>query len=234
MTSQDQLSDTPPHVLVVDDDGRIRSLIQRFLAQSGFRITTAHDAADARAKMQGLDFDLLVLDVMMPGENGFSFARSLRGTSQVPILMLTAKGEVGDRLEGLEAGVDDYLTKPFEPRELVLRIRSILRRARTSESLHAEIRMGTCRFDLLRGELTRNGKPVRLTSSEAALLKLFAQHPGKPMSRSDLTELSGASLERSVDVQINRLRRKIEADPKMPVYLQTIRGIGYALVPDRG
>jgi two-component system phosphate regulon response regulator OmpR len=234
MTSHNRLSAALPHVLVVDDDGRIRTLIQRFLAQSGFRITTAHDAADARAKMQGLDFDLLVLDVMMPGESGFSFAHSLRGKSQVPILMLTARGEVGDRLEGLEAGVDDYLTKPFEPRELVLRIRSILRRARTSESEHAEIRLGACRFDPLRGELTRSGKPVRLTSSEAALLKLFAQHPGKPMSRSDLTELSGASLERSVDVQINRLRRKIEQDPKMPVYLQTVRGIGYALVPDRG
>jgi len=234
MTVSDRQADAPPHVLVVDDDERIRTLLQRFLAQNGFRVTTAGDAGEARAKMQGLDFDLLVLDVMMPGEDGVTFARSLRGASQVPILMLTARSEVGNRLEGLEAGVDDYVSKPFEPRELVLRIRSILRRVHREGSELAEIRMGPCRFDPMRGELTRNGKPVRLTSSEAALLKLFAQHPGKPLSRTDLTELSGANLERSVDVQINRLRRKIESDPKMPVYLQTVRGIGYALVPDRG
>jgi two-component system phosphate regulon response regulator OmpR len=234
MTESEPAPDTPPHILVVDDDGRIRTLIQRYLAQNGFRVTTAPDAADARAKMQGLDFDLLVLDVMMPGESGVSFARDLRGGSQVPILMLTARAEVRDRLEGLEAGVDDYLAKPFEPRELVLRIRSILRRARTNERALLEIRLGNCRFDPVRGELTRNGHPVRLTSSEAALLKLFARNPGKPLSRMELTELSGANLERSVDVQINRLRRKIETDPKMPVYLQTVRGIGYTLIPDLG
>lgn len=234
MTDLGRQSEAPPHILVVDDDERIRTLLQRFLSQNGFRVTAANDAADARAKMQGLDFDLLVLDVMMPGEDGVAFARSLRGASQVPILMLTARSELNNRLEGLEAGVDDYVTKPFEPRELVLRIRSILRRARPPEGEIAELLMGPCRFDPLRGELTRNGKPVRLTTSEAALLKLFARHPGKPLSRTDLTELSGASLERSVDVQINRLRRKIETDPKMPVYLQTVRGVGYALVPDRG
>jgi two-component system phosphate regulon response regulator OmpR len=233
MSEAETSAETLPHVLVVDDDGRIRTLIQRYLAQNGFRVTTARDAADARAKMQGLDFDLLVLDVMMPGESGVAFARAARaGGSQVPILMLTARAEVGDRLDGLESGVDDYLTKPFEPRELVLRIRAILKRAHSPARDSTEIRMGPCRFDPTRGELTRHGKPVRLTSSEATLLKLFAQNPGKALSRIELTELSGASLERSVDVQINRLRRKIESDPKMPVYLQTVRGIGYALVPD--
>ena len=231
MTEAAAASETTPHILIVDDDGRIRTLIQRYLAQNGFRVTTARDAADARAKMSGLDFDLLVLDVMMPGETGIELARSLRTGSEVPILMLTARAETRDRLDGLESGVDDYLTKPFEPRELVLRIRSILKRARSPRE-QAEIRMGPCRFDPVRGELMRNGKPVRLTSSEAALLRLFAKNPGKAMSRIELTELSGAALERSVDVQINRLRRKIESDPKMPVYLQTVRGIGYALVPD--
>lgn len=220
-----------PHVLVIDDDERIRTLIQRYLGQNGFRVTTARDAADARAKMNGLDFDLLVLDVMMPGETGTEFARSLRNGSEVPILMLTARTEIRDRLEGLESGADDYLTKPFEPRELVLRIRSILKRARSPRE-QTEIRMGPCRFDSVRGELTRSGKPIRLTSSEADLMRLFAKNAGKPISRLELAELSGASLERSVDVQINRLRRKIESDPKMPVYLQTVRGIGYALIPD--
>lgn len=233
MSDAEAAADSLPHVLVVDDDGRIRTLIQRYLAQNGFRVTAARDATDARAKMVGLDFDLLVLDVMMPGESGVEFARSARaGGSDVPILMLTARAEVRDRLDGLESGVDDYLTKPFEPRELVLRIRSILKRARTPAREQAEIRMGPCKFDPARSELTRHGKLVRLTSSEAALLKLFAQNPGKPLSRVELTELSGAAMERSVDVQINRLRRKIESDPKMPVYLQTVRGVGYALIPD--
>jgi two-component system, OmpR family, phosphate regulon response regulator OmpR len=234
MSSAEADADALPHVLVIDDDGRIRSLLQRYLAQNGFRVTTAKDAVDARAKMGGLDFDLLVLDVMMPGESGVDFARSLRGGNDVPILMLTARGEVHDRLDGLESGVDDYLTKPFEPRELVLRIRSILKRAHTPAREHEPIRMGPCRFDPVRGELTRHGKAVRLTSSEVTLLKLFTAHAGKPLSRTEITELSGASLERSVDVQINRLRRKIESDPKMPVYLQTVRGVGYALIPDIG
>mgnify|MGYP003385989746 CR=1 FL=1 len=227
-------SEPPAHILVVDDDERIRTLLQRFLMQNGFRVTVAKDAGEARAKRHGVDFDLLVLDVMMPGESGIDLARDLRLASQVPILMLTARTEIADRLLGLESGVDDYLAKPFEPRELVLRIRSILRRTTPSQHDHSPLRMGPCRFDPLRGELTREGKLVRLTTSEAELLRLFARHAGKPLSRTELTNLSGANLERSVDVQINRLRRKIEADPKMPVYLQTVRGIGYALIPDRG
>ncbi|HXZ68018.1 MAG TPA: response regulator [Alphaproteobacteria bacterium] len=221
-----------PHILVVDDDARLRSLLQRYLKQNGFRVTTAGDATQAQARMAGLEFDLLVLDVMMPGISGIELAKILRGkASPVPILMLTARAEAGDRIAGLETGVDDYLTKPYEPRELVLRIRSILRRAQPATK-KTELRMGPFRFSPDRGELTREGKPVRLTSSEVTLLKILAGSIGKPLSRLELTELTGAGLERSVDVQVNRLRRKIEADPKMPIYLQTVRGVGYVLVPD--
>jgi len=221
-----------PHILVVDDDARLRTLLQRYLKQNGFRVTTAGDAAQAQARMIGLEFDLLVLDVMMPGISGVEFAKILRQkTSRIPILMLTARAESDDRIAGLETGVDDYLTKPYEPRELVLRIRSILRRAQPPAK-KTELRMGPFRFSPERGELTREGKPIRLTSSEVTLLKLLAASLGKPLSRLELTELTGAGLERSIDVQVNRLRRKIEADPKMPIYLQTVRGIGYVLVPD--
>jgi len=231
--TQDELVDDTerPHILMVDDDARIRRLVQRYLTENGFRVTTAGDAMQAQARMRGLDFDLLVLDVMMPGVSGVDFARLLRKDSRVPILMLTARAEVSDRLEGLESGADDYLAKPFEPRELVLRIHSILRRAQ-APAKKSEIRMGPCRFSIERGELTRDGKPVRLTSSESTLLKLLAQAVGKPLSRLELTELTGAGLERSIDVQINRLRRKIESDPKMPLYIQTVRSVGYMLVPD--
>ena len=228
----DEEAENLPHILVVDDDARLRTLLQRYLKQNGFRVTTAGDAAQAQARMVGLAFDLLVLDVMMPGISGTEFARILRGkASRIPILMLTARAEAEDRIAGLETGVDDYLTKPYEPRELVLRIRSILRRAQPAPK-KAELRMGPFRFSPDRGELTREGKPVRLTSSEVTLLKLLAASIGKPLSRLELTELTGAGLERSIDVQVNRLRRKIEADPKMPIYLQTVRGIGYVLVPD--
>ena len=230
MTDED--AEEFPHILVVDDDERLRSLLRRFLKQNGFRVTTAGDAAQAQARMIGLEFDLLVLDVMMPGISGIELAKILRGkASRIPILMLTARGESRDRIEGLESGVDDYLTKPYEPRELVLRIQSILRRAQPAPK-KTELRMGPFRFSPDRGELTHEGKPVRLTSSEATLLKLLAASVGKPLSRLELTELTGAGLERSIDVQVNRLRRKIEADPKMPIYLQTVRGIGYVLVPD--
>jgi two-component system phosphate regulon response regulator OmpR len=232
LTRGNQLETDPAHILIVDDDERIRRLVQRFLAQNGFRVTTACDAADAGAKMKGLEFDLLVLDVMMPGISGVAFARDVRTTSTVPILMLTARAEPQDRLDGLETGADDYLTKPFEPRELVLRIRSILRRANAAPPKHAEIRMGPCRFSEERGELVREGKPVRLTASEVTLLKVLARRAGQPVGRLELAGLTGAGLERSVDVQVNRLRRKIEADPKMPVYLQTVRGVGYVLLPD--
>lgn len=221
------------HILVVDDDERLRALLQRFLSQNGFRVTAASDAEHARALMKSMAFDLLVLDVMMPGESGFELARSVRANSRVPILMLTARGEAEDRIEGLEIGADDYLPKPFEPRELVLRCGALLRRAAPPAQAHREVKMGQAVFDPDRGELRRKGKPVRLTSSEVALMKLFAANAGRPFSRTDLCSRLGVTLERSIDVQVTRLRRKIEDDPKLPLYIQTLRGVGYMLVPDR-
>jgi len=223
-----------PHLLVVDDDERLRQLLQRYLSSNGFRVSVAANAAEARALMKSMAFDLLILDVMMPGESGFEFAAKVRASSAVPILMLTAKGEADDRIAGLERGADDYLTKPFEPRELVLRVGSLLRRAAPpARAAHAEVRMGDCVYDAERGQLRRKGKPVRLTSSEQALLQLFAANAGRSFSRADLCARLGVALERSIDVQVTRLRRKIEEDPKLPLYLQTVRGVGYVLVPDR-
>jgi len=223
-----------PHLLVVDDDERLRALLQKYLSSNGFRVSAAANAADARALMKSMAFDLLVLDVMMPGESGFDFASSVRGSSDIPILMLTAKSEAEDRISGLERGADDYLTKPFEPRELLLRISALLRRAAPpARTAHADVRMGDCVYDPERGQLKKKGKPVRLTSSENALLQLFAANAGRSFSRSDLCSRLGVALERSIDVQVTRLRRKIEEDPKLPLYLQTVRGVGYVLVPDR-
>jgi two-component system, OmpR family, phosphate regulon response regulator OmpR len=222
------------HLLIVDDDTRIRTLLQRYLSENGYRVTSAKDAADARQLMASLDFDFIVLDVMMPGEDGFALTKAIRETSRVPILLLTARGETGDRIQGLERGADDYLAKPFEPRELLLRIATILRRAGTPvENVRQVIQLGTCRFDPDRGELTRDGKPVKLTSAELQLMRVLAANPGQNFSRSDLSQRMGAVLERTVDVQITRLRRKIENDPKLPLYLQTVRGVGYVLMPDR-
>ena len=184
--------------------------------------------------MKSIAFDLLIVDVMMPGESGLDFTKSLRTNSQVPILMLTAKGDPEERIAGLEHGADDYLPKPFEPRELMLRVGALLRRTvPTVRSAHAEVRMGDAVFDPERAQLRRKGKPVHLTSSEAALLQLFAANAGRPFSRGDLCTRLGVALERSIDVQVTRLRRKIEEDPKLPLYLQTVRGVGYVLVPDR-
>jgi two-component system phosphate regulon response regulator OmpR len=224
---------TDSHILVVDDDERLRALLQRYLTQNGFRVTAAAGPQDARLLMKSMAFDLLIVDVMMPGESGLDLTRSVRAQSQVPILLLTARGEPEHRIEGLETGADDYLPKPFEPRELVLRCAALLRRATPPPPAHREVKMGDAVFDPDRGELRRKGKPVRLTSSEAALLKLFAMNAGRPFSRTDLCSRLGVSLERSIDVQVTRLRRKIEEDPKLPLYLQTVRGIGYVLVPDR-
>lgn len=221
------------HILVVDDDERLRTLLQKYLSQNGFRITAARGAEDARALMKSMAFDLLIVDVMMPGESGLDLTRSVRAHSQVPILMLTARGEAEHRIAGLEQGADDYLPKPFEPRELVLRCAALLRRAAPPTPAHREVKMGDAVFDSDRGELRRKGKPVRLTTSEILLLKLFAANAGRPFSRSDLCTRLGVSLERSIDVQVTRLRRKIEEDPKLPLYIQTVRGIGYVLVPDR-
>ncbi|MBL6853770.1 MAG: response regulator [Alphaproteobacteria bacterium] len=223
-----------PHLLVVDDDERLRALLQRYLATNGYRVTAAPNAQDARALMKSMAFDLLILDVMMPGESGFDLTKSVRQSSQVPILILTAKGDAGDRIAGLEHGADDYLPKPFEPRELLLRVTALLRRAAPPALVaHSEVKMGEATYDAERGQLRRKGKPVHLTSSEAALLKLFAANAGRSFSRSDLCTRLGVTLERSIDVQVTRLRRKIEEDPKLPLYLQTVRGVGYVLVPDR-
>ena len=220
------------HILVVDDDTRIRTLLQRFLTSNGYRVTTAGDAAEARQHLKNFTFDLIVLDVMMPGEDGLGLTASLRKTSDVPVLLLTARGEAADRIAGLESGADDYLAKPFEPRELLLRIAAIGRRARAERAALKEIRLGAFRFDPERGEMTRDGQQFKLTGAETALLRLLAANAGKPISRLELAQRTGAGLERSIDVQVTRLRRKIEDDPKMPLYLQTVRSVGYVLIPD--
>jgi two-component system phosphate regulon response regulator OmpR len=223
-----------PHLLVVDDDERIRALLQRYLTTNGYRVSAAADAAEARALMKSIAFDLLIVDVMMPGETGLDFTRAIRAHDQTPILMLTAMGDAEHRIAGLEHGADDYLPKPFEPRELLLRCGALLRRASPpARSAHQEVKMGEALFDPDRGELRRKGKPIRLTSSEAALLKLFAANAGRSFSRTELCTRLGVTLERSIDVQVTRLRRKIEEDPKLPLYIQTVRGVGYVLVPDR-
>ena len=223
--------DNAPHILVVDDDSRIRDLLARYLQDNGFRVTTAVDAASARACMRSLAFDLLILDVMMPHESGLEFARSLRNESRVPILMLTARAEPEQRIEGLETGVDDYLAKPFEPRELLLRVSNVLRRGGASPA-SGEVRMGEFVFHISRGELKRENETIRLTERERELLRYFAQRPGMPVSRHELAKGEDGGGERAVDVQINRLRRKIEHDPANPVYLQTVRGKGYILYPE--
>ena len=233
LSDSQSCDDTAAHVLVVDDDRRIRTLLQKFLVESGFRVTAAGSAEEARDYLRGLEFDILVLDIMMPGEDGLSLTRSLRELSDVPILLLTARTETEDRIEGLEAGADDYLPKPFEPRELVLRISSILKRSHQPlPEVKAEIKMGPCHYTLDRGELWREDKLIKLTTAEGTLLRFFAENPGQTFSRLDLCDRTGVGQERSIDVQITRLRRKIEADPKMPIYLQTVRGVGYTLVPD--
>lgn len=227
--SATKIADNAPHILVVDDDQRIRELLARFLQENGFRVTAAEHAEAARGTMRGLAFDLLVLDVMMPGESGFEFAEALRQNQDVPILMLTARAEPDFRIKGLEIGVDDYLAKPFEPRELLLRIRNILSRNRRPAGARDHIRMGDYTFHIERGELKRKDETVRLTERERDLLRQFAERPGTAISRLELAKQGTDGSERAVDVQINRLRRKIESDPGNPVYLQTVRGKGYIL-----
>jgi two-component system phosphate regulon response regulator OmpR len=227
-----QLADDAPHLLVVDDDRRIRDLLSRFLASEGYRVTTAETAADARAKLKGLSFDLLILDVMMPGETGFDFARALRGSSQVPILMLTARDAAESRIKGLEIGADDYLSKPFEPRELSLRIANILRRTQPAVPPPPveSVRFGPFVYHLGRGELRQGEEIIRLTDREREMLRILAGTPGETVSRLALAGNSGSISERAVDVQVNRLRRKIESNPANPLFVQTVRGIGYRLV----
>jgi len=225
-----------PHILVVDDDTRLRELLRKYLTDQGFRVTVAANAAEARAKLASLEFDLIVLDIMMPGESGLELTRSLRETSDVPILMLTAMGEAADRIAGLEHGADDYLPKPFEPRELSLRIRTILRRAapEPADAPPKELRLGPLSFDVERRILRRaGGAEVHLTEAEATLLVALARTPGRALTREELSRQTGSDVNsRTVDVQVTRLRRKIESDPRFPRYIQTVRGRGYVLRPD--
>ena len=231
-----EIPDHAPHVLVVDDDRRLRQLLARFLGEHGYRVTTAASAAEARAKGEGLVFDAIVLDVMMPGETGFDYARRLRAQSQVPILMLTARTGSEDRVTGLEIGADDYLGKPFEPRELVLRLGNILKRSAATDAAAAppqldSIRFGPFTFRFDRGELRRDDEVIRITEREREILSILGHRAAANVAREELAGGDGSN-ERTVDVQINRLRRKIEVDPANPVYLQTVRGVGYRLLVD--
>jgi len=226
----DAVNDSAYHVLIIDDDSRIRDLLSRFLVEQGFRITTAADAAEASRKMSGLAFDLLVVDVMMPGERGTDFTRRIREDLHVPVLMLTALGETEARITGLEAGADDYLAKPFDPRELLLRINSILKRTYVEEASNVEkVLFGPYTYSVLSRELKRDGETVRLTERERDIMNLFALNAGDVVPRHELCGPDATANERTVDVQINRLRRKIEKDPAAPTWLQTVRGIGYRL-----
>jgi two-component system, OmpR family, phosphate regulon response regulator OmpR len=223
-----------PHILVVDDDRRIRELLKSYLMDHEYRISMAASAAEARKQMQGIAFDLIVLDVMMPGETGLSFINSLRAEKlQVPVLMLSALSETSDRINGLSSGSDDYLAKPFEPKELLLRLQSLLRRAGPKVIKKRIITFGDCQFDLTLGEFLRGGLAVKLTSREKDILRVLAQKPGEAFSRLQLALTGAEENERSVDVQINRLRQKIEQDSANPKYLQTMRGAGYALFIDQ-
>lgn len=224
------------HLLIVDDDDRIRDLLKRYLARSGFRVTAAPSAIGARRMLELFDVDLLVVDVMMPGESGLQLTEWLRGQpgrkGRTPVLILTARGEPTDRIEGLSLGADDYLAKPFEPQELTLRIGAILRRTGARSHGPKRLQLGQCVFDLDRGELYRDDQLVRLTEAEAQLLRRLGREPHAPIERHLLTSGSGDAAGRAVDIQVTRLRRKIEADPKNPRYLQTVRGVGYMLAPD--
>ena len=224
-------ADDAPHLLVVDDDRRIRDLLSRYLVSEGYRVTTAEHAVEARAKLDGLKFDLLILDVMMPGESGFDLARSIRVSSGVPIIMLTARSEAESRIEGLELGADDYVAKPFEPRELSLRIGNILKHSRPAAAPVIEtVRFADFVFHLVRGELRRGDEVVHLTDREREMLRILAASPGETVPRLALAGAGDAANERAVDVQVNRLRRKIERNPANPLIVQTVRGVGYRLM----
>ncbi|ACT58016.1 response regulator [Hirschia baltica] len=219
------------HILAIDDDDRIRDLLKRFLVSEGYGVTTASDAINARKIMKSMAFDLIILDVMMPGEDGFSLLSSIRETIDTPVILLTAKDVAIDRIEGLRRGADDYVTKPFEPEELLLRVAAILRRSAPPEPVE-EVNLSGQIFHVTKGELRRDGRIMRLTENEVQLLRILAQRYGEPVSRQELANLTSAGVERSVDVQVTRLRRKIEQDPREPIHLQTVRGIGYRLIGD--
>jgi len=225
---------SPRHLLIVDDDDRLRELLKQFLSRAGFRVSTAHSAAAARRLLSALEFDLMVVDVMMPGEDGFAFTGWLRAQPRpvgaIPVLILTARGLPGDRIEGLQLGADDYLAKPFEPRELLLRIEAILRRVVPNKD--GPLTMGACRFDPSRGELMDGEALVRLTEAEIRLLRRLAAAAHSAVGRLELARDSADPSGRAVDIQVTRLRRKLEPDPANPRYLRTVRGVGYMLTPD--
>ena len=235
MTPRSDPSESPPHILVVDNDRRLRDLRRQYLVENGFMVTTVEDAGQARARLKGLTFDLIVLDIMMPGESGLELTQSLRADNDVPILLLSAMGEAADRVAGFESGADDYLAKPFEPRELLLRIASILHRAgRSPPEAPTAVRFGDFVFDPAHAELRRGDQLVRLTSGETALMRVFAANPGITLTRQSLSNQSRlGGNERAVDVHIARLRRKVEDDPKTPRYIQTVWGEGYVLRADQ-
>jgi two-component system phosphate regulon response regulator OmpR len=228
------MPDDAPHLLIVDDDTRIRELLRKFLSGKGFRVTVAADAAEARRKLEGLDFDLLVLDVMMPGETGMALTQSLKAVRDVPVILLTARAEADSRIAGLEAGADDYLAKPFDPRELVLRINNILKRAANpTRPKIDQLIFGPYTFSLVKKELRKGAQLVGLTGREQDIMTIFATNAGQTIARHELAGIGADVGERTIDVQINRLRRKIEDDPGNPVWLQTVRGIGYKLSLDQ-
>jgi two-component system phosphate regulon response regulator OmpR len=231
-----ELPDHAPHILVVDDDRRVRELLSRFLYEQGFRVTAAGNVPEARTKAQCFVFDALVLDVMMPGESGFDYAREVRQTSRVPILMLTARSNPNDRVMGLEIGADDYLPKPFEPRELILRLSNIIKRRSPDGGGRAQghdtVTFGPFAYRIDRGELRREDELIRITEREREILTILAQAAGANVEREALAGSGGLAAERSIDVQINRLRRKTEVDPANPLFLQTVRGVGYRLAVD--
>lgn len=225
------LGDETPHVLIIDDDDKIRRLLARYLAENGFLANTAENAAEADRVMAHMAFDALVVDVMMPGENGIDLTKRIRETSNIPILVLTARGDPEDRVAGLEAGADDYLPKPFEPRELLLRLQRLISR-QAYVARPDKVTFGPNEFFPKRGELRRHGETVKLTGAELSMLRTLTAKPGAPFNRATLAEQTGSGFDRSIDVQVTRLRRKIEDDPKTPIYLQTVRGVGYVLVVD--
>jgi two-component system, OmpR family, phosphate regulon response regulator OmpR len=225
------VSDNPAHLLVVDDDDRIRTLLKRYLSGLGHGVTVARDAVQARSLIDALVFDLIILDVMMPGEDGVSLTKALRAERDTPIILLTARGDAGHRIEGLSAGADDYLAKPFEPEELALRVAAVLKRARPAPAADV-LTMGDVSWNVARQELRRDGALVRLTQAEIDLMSALASRPGAAITREELARKAGVAMDRSVDVQVTRLRRKLEDDPAEPVYLQTVRGLGYRLTPD--
>ena len=229
-----------PHLLIVDDDERIRSLLQQFLIQSDYLVSTAENAKQAITLLSAIEFDLIILDVMMPGQDGISFTAKLRNLkNNTPILLLTARGEIEDRIKGLEAGADDYLPKPFEPKELLLRINAILRRMadlKEEQIMPKTLNFGNLKYDVARNELWQGEDQIRLTTTESQLMKIFTSALGEPISRANLVTSLGKAVslaqDRAIDVQITRLRRKIEVNPSKPRYLQTVRGAGYMLLFD--